>query len=65
MIMNKQKVTYRTKQGLVFNTLINAKNENEAIGIMTKEYLFSQIEILKVRPSVKQKYAKVCNYRIK
>jgi hypothetical protein len=63
--MKKMKVTYLTKHGLRFNTLINASTENEAIGIMTKEYLFSHIEILKIRPSVKQKYAKVVNYRIK
>lgn len=63
--MKKQKVTYQTKQGLKFNTLINAQNENDAIGVMTKEYAFDQITILKVRPSVKQRYSKVCNYRIK
>ena len=63
--MTKQKVTYQTKQGLIFNTLIDASNENEAIGVMTKEYAFDRITILKVRPSVKQKYSKVCNYRIK
>lgn len=63
--MKKQKVTYQTKEGLIFNTLIDASNENEAIGVMTKEYAFDKITILKIRPSVKIKYSKVCNYRIK
>jgi hypothetical protein len=60
----KQKVTYQTKEGLIFNTLIHADNEDQAVGIMVREYAFDRIKILKVRPSVKQKYSKVCNYRI-
>ena len=61
----KQKVTYQTKEGLIFNTLIHADNEDQAVGIMVREYAFDRIKILKVRPSVKQKYSKVCNYRIR
>lgn len=63
--MKMQKVTYRTKEGLVFNTLIPADNSDQAIGIMTRQYAWDRIQILKIRPSVKQKYSKVCNYRIK
>jgi hypothetical protein len=60
-----KKVTYRTKEGLVFNTLLPANNDDDAIGIMVREYAFDRITVLKIRPSVKQKYAHVCNYRIK
>jgi hypothetical protein len=60
-----QKVTYQTKQGLKFNTIIKAQNIDEATGIMVREYAFDQITILKIRPSVKQKYIHVCNYQIK
>ena len=63
--MKTQKVTYQTKEGLIFNTIIHADNPDQAIGIMTREYAFDRITILKIRPSVKQKYVKVCNYRIK
>jgi len=63
--MENQKVTYQTTEGLVFNTIIHAYNSDQAIGIMTRQYAWDRIEILKIRPSVKQKYAKVCNYRIK
>ena len=63
--MENQKVTYRTREGLVFNTIIHVDNSDQAIGIMTRQYAWDRIEILKIRPSVKQKYAKVCNYRIK
>lgn len=63
--MKTQKVTYLTEHGLVFNTIIPADNSNQAIEIMKREYAFDKITILKIRPSVKQKYTKVCNYRIK
>ena len=63
--MKTRKVTYRTKEGLIFNTIIHADNADQAIGIMVREYAFERITILKNRPSIKQKYAKVCNYRIK
>lgn len=60
-----QKVTYQTKQGLIFNTILIADNSDQAIGIMTREYAFDRIKILKIRPSVKRNYKRVCNYRIK
>jgi hypothetical protein len=63
--MKTKKVTYQTRQGLVFNTILHANNDDEATGIMVREYAFDQITILKIRPSVKQKYAHVCNYKIK
>ena len=63
--MKLRKVTYRTKEGRVFNTIVKAANDDEAIGIMVREYAFDRITILKIRPSVKEKYAKVKNYRIK
>jgi hypothetical protein len=60
-----QKVTYQTQEGLIFNTLIEADNIDQAIAILAREYAFDRITILKIRPSVKRKYAHVINYRIK
>ena len=63
--MKTQKVTYQTSKGLIFNTIINAQTPNGAVEIMAKEYDFNQITILKIRPSVKQKYSRVINYQVK
>ena len=63
--MKKRKVTYRTKEGRIFNTIINAISDDEAVGIMVREYAFDRITILKIRPSIKQKYSRVVNYQVK
>jgi len=63
--MKPYKVTYQTSQGLIFNTIIHAENEDAVIGTMYREYAFHLIKVLKIRPSVKQKYSRVCNYRIR
>lgn len=60
-----QKVTYQTDKGLKFNTIITADNADQATVIMGNTYAFDRIIILKIRPSVKRLYKKVCNYRIK
>lgn len=61
----KMKVTYQTTEGNKFNTLLTADSEDQAVGIMVREYAFDRIKILKIRPSVKKAYKKVYNYRIK
>jgi hypothetical protein len=63
--MKTFKLTYQTNAGLIFNTIIHANNEDECTGFMAREYAFDQIKILKIRPSVKQGYKKVCNYQVK
>ena len=61
----KRKVTYKTREGGIFHTIVDARSDDEAVGVMIREYAFDRIEILKIRPTVKQKYAHVTNYQIK
>ena len=63
--MKTRKITYRTKEGLIFNTIIHADNADQAVGVMVREYAFDRITILKNKPSIKKGYSKCCNHRIK
>ena len=68
------KVTYKTDNGLVFNTIIPCGTTDSNVMVATREYVnaymqqhynFNSIEVLNHRLSKKVGYSKVCNKQVK
>jgi len=64
--MKTTKVTYRTNTDKVFNTIIPLNECVTVLEILDYMYRhYRDITVIKIRPSIKQRYSKVCNYRVK
>lgn len=62
--MKTSKVTYRTPDLKEFNTIVPFSGEAQVMDIINyMATMYDNVTIISIRPTVKQKYAHVCNYR--